>query len=106
MSQLTSAAATKDVSRTGPGRSVEALEGLCANCIHAKDCVLRREGSVVLFCEEFEAVGREERRVFPVEVHPEPPIVASEGLCATCENRETCQLRPAEGGVWYCEEYR
>ena len=28
------------------------------------------------------------------------------GLCENCENRETCLLPKAEGGIWHCEEYR
>lgn len=28
------------------------------------------------------------------------------GLCENCDNRASCLLPKAEGGVWHCEEYR
>ena len=83
---------------------------LCSTCNHAPACSNRgTPDSPMFFCEEFDAY-------VPVTVdagsRPAPAGTAiresqkHKGLCANCENRETCTMPRPEGGVWHCEEYR
>lgn len=103
MTRVTAAMADQSPS-TGEERRLEQAVGLCGSCAHAEGCVLRREGTVVQFCEEFEVLAGESRRVFPAVASTEP-VEAAEGLCATCLNRDDCRLRAVDGSVWFCEEY-
>jgi len=82
---------------------------LCSTCNHAPTCPNRGTlDDPVFFCEEFDAYvpvaatgGLAAGTVGPVAV---PQL--QKGLCANCENRETCTMPSPEGGVWHCEEYR
>ena len=91
--------------------------GLCMTCVHASTCAfLRREDQPVLSCEEFddrvegsvETTGAADPQVIEpqaqvTDVTEEPP--GPTGLCATCDNRETCTYPKPEGGIWHCEEF-
>jgi hypothetical protein len=91
--------------------------GLCMTCVHSSTCAfLQREGQPVLSCEEFddsegrptEIAGADdplvpEPQAQVADVKHEPP--AHTGLCATCDNRETCTFPKPEGGIWHCEEF-
>jgi hypothetical protein len=68
----------------------------------------------VWHCEEFSAYTPPEvrnrkpngRRL--LGTNPGPTAVKPNhllGLCANCENWETCTFPRSEGGVWHCEEY-
>ena len=99
-------------------RAGEESIGLCSTCNNAAACTYRaRRGFDALFCEMFDndvsfpGSVRDRRRMQQVQTvsrqTPEPaPQYANLGLCATCENRETCVYPRPEGGVWHCEEFR
>jgi hypothetical protein len=85
--------------------------GLCVNCNHRTACGYRRDPArPVVFCEEFECFTPPSVEAAPVTVPaPTEQDMADwdkyKGLCVNCDNRETCQIRNAEIGVWHCEEY-
>jgi hypothetical protein len=83
-----------------------ATRGLCAVCLHAADCALRRmvEGPVY-HCEEF--AGRTAPAPHPAAAaEPRRPGLGEyRGLCRTCSRRADCAYPKPEGGVWHCEEY-
>jgi len=86
--------------------------GLCMTCVHSSTCAFpRRKDQPVLSCEEFddredvpaEPVGADDVLGGEAEGREESPEYL--GLCATCENRETCTFPKPEGGIWQCEEF-
>jgi hypothetical protein len=91
--------------------------GLCTTCVHSSTCTFpRRMGEPVLSCEEFDEHGKRAAKPRGAaapsaqapqtqmsEATPEP--LQHTGLCATCENRETCTFPKLPGGVWHCEEF-
>ncbi|MBU0718925.1 MAG: hypothetical protein KJ749_11805 [Planctomycetes bacterium] len=92
-------------------------DGLCITCVHSPTCAFPRcKDRPVLACEEFDDGGTPAagtaRTARPLV--PEPPVQASDvgqgppgypGLCATCNNRETCRYPKPEGGIWHCEDF-
>ncbi|MEO0071407.1 MAG: hypothetical protein ABIK39_04925 [candidate division WOR-3 bacterium] len=89
------------------------LSGLCSTCSHSHGCGYRlRQSQPVVWCEEFESTSVP----FVEETQSgmaQAPTVAEmhewdkyKGLCVNCENRDSCQIRNKEIGVWHCEEYR
>ncbi len=89
------------------------LSGLCVTCAHVVRCGFRvRHTQPVIWCEEFEAVNVPLVPEETPEVNDAPSVKQMEewdkykGLCVNCENRETCQIRNSEIGIWHCEEYR
>jgi hypothetical protein len=90
--------------------------GLCMTCNQAGSCsYLARTEGPIWHCEEFDDSGPVEAGGADVVVpdarvqaaRPVPPDREEEpsGLCCNCDNRSTCRLPGAEGGVWFCEEY-
>lgn len=82
---------------------------LCSTCSHAEACGDRSTPErPILFCELFE-VFASPPAVTPA-ASPEPAgrqdARQYKGLCMNCENRRTCTIPKAEGGIWHCEEYR
>lgn len=91
--------------------------GLCMTCVHSSTCAFpRRKDQPVLSCEEFddrvegsaETTGADdplvrESQARVTDVTHEPH--GHTGLCATCDNRETCTYPKPEGGIWHCEEF-
>ncbi len=93
-------------------------KGLCQQCALATTCTFPRNWErPILACEEFQ--GEEK----PVALHvvgvltptgfsrSQPTHVSGaaerslEGLCATCEKRDTCTFPGRETGIWQCEEF-
>jgi hypothetical protein len=72
------------------------------------NCVLYSNGErPAWFCEEFVAAGAPPR---PARAEPAREAAPEKrkhlGLCANCEDRDTCTFPRPEGGVWRCNEYR
>jgi len=93
------------------------LQGLCTTCIHAPICrSAKNSDSPIIYCEEFEyrLPPTSEKAENSANTPQKPRDQFTEertdhsfmGLCINCENRKTCALPKAEGGVWHCEEYR
>jgi hypothetical protein len=89
------------------------LLGLCMTCIHREVCTSRKGYKPPVFhCEEFDCGATEQVRETAVarekdtSAGDEAGSTARIGLCATCENRDSCALSASPGGVWHCEEYR
>jgi hypothetical protein len=87
------------------------LEQLCPDCLElAASRYLARFGPPRERCEECErlrALGASSgESVPPRDVPADTPARERRGLCADCENRDTCVLSDAPAGVWYCSEYR
>jgi len=90
------------------------LGGLCASCRYAETCrYLEKSEQIIFQCDEYE--GYEEKDSGKTKSIPEDSQIDKQqdqkdsryiGLCASCENRDSCPYIPAEGGVWHCEEYR
>jgi hypothetical protein len=94
--------------------------GLCSTCYNNVDaaCSYRAlRGFDAQVCDMYDdrtpasvlltsASGEPSARVV-VTTRPAPPeSTVFKGLCVNCENRETCVMARAEGGIWHCEEYR
>ncbi len=88
-------------------RQHEELAGLCTTCVEAPHCEwLRDRGPAMVTCEEFRAVrGPRLTLAAAADSTASPQVETALGLCATCARVESCVLRRAEGGVWFCEEY-
>ncbi len=89
------------------------LSGLCTTCAHSAGCGYRsRHNQPVIWCEEFESISAPliEEASLTAEKGPTATEIHEwdkyKGLCVNCDNRETCQIRDKEIGVWHCEEYR
>ena len=93
--------------------------GLCSTCKGRDTCTYPRPTDrAVLFCAEHD--GYEEAPLVNIlasisSVAPEreprtSPMKAKpsrrQGLCAICENRETCTFPKSAEGVWQCEEFK
>ncbi len=86
-------------------------EGICASCDNLALCTfVRGSRQPVIFCEEFTNNGvPATSRAAEIEKSPSRGNTHSEkrkGLCATCENADSCVFPKDEAGVWHCEEYR
>ena len=89
---------------------------LCTTCNHGPTCVRRRHhGKPVLYCEEFDDYQPSPEKPLrsfadygPAEKLETSKLTSarSMGLCAFCENQDTCENANKNGGVWHCEEYR
>lgn len=80
--------------------------GLCCTCRNLPTCAIRDIRCTVIACEEF---CSEELIIHPEKVSQPESVVEhalAKGLCANCEDRETCTLPKSETGVWHCEQYR
>jgi len=57
-------------------------------------------------CEEFAGDGP--RASVDLDVRPARTDAGGRvpGLCANCEERDSCRFPRPQGGVWRCEEYR
>jgi len=83
---------------------------LCVTCIHQKDCVFAGKGKKpVMQCEEFDFMNKDihinSENILQNENLEAVYVQQFKGLCATCENRDSCVLKKSEAGVWHCEEY-
>jgi hypothetical protein len=100
-----------------PVQPVAVRRGLCSACRNDQFCIYPRNGLPILECGEFELCvgpaaaeagkaaspsGNGSGRSLLFENDPANQL----GLCANCEDRETCIYPKPEGGVWRCEEYR
>jgi len=78
------------------------IKGLCMTCNHAKTCVCLAQSTEPIWrCEEFDPSGTMRTTTPPVDLTGQPL-----GLCINCERLPTCNLPKAEGGVWYCDEFK
>ncbi len=81
--------------------------GLCATCNNAPTCMYHKTRGPALFCEIFDGYAA------PVEhsaARGAAPVAISvgataTGLCANCENADSCMHSKVAGGVWHCEDY-
>lgn len=106
---------TDEIARPAPHETQ--YGGLCMTCVHSSTCSFQRsEDHPVMSCEEFDDGGGRPTGIARADDHPvpnaqsrvtdathEPPVYT--GLCATCDNRETCTFPKPEGGIWHCEEF-
>ncbi|PKN79739.1 MAG: hypothetical protein CVU48_04460 [Candidatus Cloacimonetes bacterium HGW-Cloacimonetes-1] len=82
--------------------------GLCAYCSRNVNCVASHDNGLVYNCDDYEA-GEETQgvnmfsRLDIAYVDDNEPILY--GLCIKCQNRDVCQLKTINGGVWHCIEY-
>ncbi len=91
--------------------------GLCMTCVHSATCAYRRRRNhPVMSCEEFDDGAERPKEISANKELPDPDTKAQAdeatpktpeytGLCATCDNRETCTFPKPEGGIWHCEEF-
>ena len=84
--------------------------GLCSTCNNRPDCVYRLSRGVdAQYCEMFDCsngASRAQTEASDAGMKPQAKEQTSlKGLCVNCDNRDTCTLPKAEGGVWHCEEY-
>ena len=78
---------------------IKELSGLCGSCVHARDCVYRKNSQkVVIQCEVFEAIGE-------AETGQSIGNTSMKGLCLNCNKAHFCHLPKEASGVWHCEEY-
>ena len=84
-------------------------QGLCATCIHQKNCTLT-SSKTVQWCDEFCAgpapAKKETKNVRNTALTSQnDKTIVYQGLCVNCEHRFDCPSSRKEGGIWYCEEY-
>ncbi len=84
--------------------------GLCATCKNGPTCMfLNGVSRQILHCEEYEIsdedTAAQQDKAQENPAHAVEPKNKARGLCATCENFETCSYNKPEGGVWHCEDY-
>jgi len=78
------------------------LKGLCISCKHAGTCVcLAQSLDPIWSCEEFDPSITMGASTLAVDKTGQPM-----GLCVNCERLPTCSLPRAEGGIWYCDDYK
>lgn len=96
---------------------------LCLTCQNGSDCTYpKTQGYPICYCAEHEEWEGHEEEVslallnqpLALSRNPEafsdlpadnPGAETPKGLCAYCDNRETCVFPKPPGGVWHCEEY-
>ncbi len=86
-------------------------QGICSSCDNLSLCSFTQPvRQPVYFCEEFTSGPV---RTAPVAVEKKsgaPAVIAARegrrGLCATCDDVESCMYPKDEAGIWHCEEYR
>jgi hypothetical protein len=96
---------------------ISAQRGLCSACKGEPTCIYPRDsGRPILNCEEFELCFMPPPETTGIASAPadcldsgfpaqEEHSSSYPGLCANCENRETCIYPKPEGGIWHCDEY-
>lgn len=89
-------------------KEVISREGLCMTCKHSSSCMyLNGSADSILNCEEFENEEKiESKSALVQEKREDASSKVFAGLCANCENRNTCTFERNESGVWHCEEYK
>lgn len=87
--------------------------GLCSSCNNSAQCVFRKKrGCDAIYCETFDNLngGHAPRHgeiiLEDLTASGGSAQITILGLCANCENHQTCHLTRPEEGVWHCEEYR
>ena len=105
--------------------SKNGYRGLCSTCEGRATCTYPHYGDrPTLFCEEFDGLAANlaadaastgrfswggEGRVSVVAQEHRVEVRRKQsrykGLCATCENQETCTFPKSADGVWHCEEF-
>lgn len=81
-------------------------KGICITCRFADTCVnLAKAAEPVWRCEEFEVEPYKPVTKYYGEKCDENNCDVYIGLCADCENRNSCMYEKPEGGIWHCEEY-
>lgn len=81
--------------------------GLCAYCTRRITCCLSSDCGLVYDCDDYDP-GEESGSAIifsTLDCCTEEPE-SEYGLCAHCQNRDICQLRLINGGVWHCDEYQ
>ena len=80
--------------------------GICAYCTRKANCCLSSSNGLVFDCDDYEA-GEETGTVLTFTTldvsNDDEPI--GYGLCTRCQNRDLCQLKRINGGIWHCDEY-
>jgi hypothetical protein len=81
--------------------------GLCAYCTRKVTCCLNDTYGLVFDCDDYDA-GDEAScsltfTTLDMCCEDESSIY---GLCVGCQNRDICQLKRINGGIWHCDEYQ
>jgi len=85
---------------------------VCSNCASQEECsVLVQATAPILQCEMYQccslprpdSLGNE--RIVQ-DAKPESDDVHLLGLCANCENRQSCKWPKPVSGIWHCEDYK
>lgn len=89
-------------------KEVISRDGLCMTCKHSSSCMyLKGAVDSILNCEEFENEEKPIAKITHIqEKREDSSSKVFAGLCANCENRNTCTFERSESGVWHCEEYK
>lgn len=81
--------------------------GLCAYCTRKVVCCLNSSCGLVFDCEDYDAGDESACSLTFSSLDMSCEDDSTEyGLCAGCQNRDLCQLKRINGGVWHCEEYQ
>lgn len=81
------------------------LMGLCPDCIHSSNCVLKTPLTVVFQCEEYDSfLPTKEKKITQQSDLPYPSNLI--GLCTNCDHVKTCVLRQPESVIFNCEHYQ
>ena len=81
--------------------------GLCAFCTRRIGCCLSNDYGLVYDCDDYDP-GEENSSslLFNTLDLSEEEQQSGYGLCAQCQNKDLCQLKLINGGVWHCDEYQ
>ncbi len=80
--------------------------GLCAYCSRKVTCCINSSYGLVYDCDDYDAGDDSSCSLtFSALDFGKEEDGDELGLCSGCQNRDLCQLRKINGGVWHCEEY-
>ena len=87
----------------------EQKDSICSTCLHSGHCQFQRDSRKPIYdCNEFELpIPEQDGVVLDSTVEKAGGTIGRMvGLCANCENRNTCMSADTVTGIWYCEDYR
>ena len=81
---------------------------ICSTCIHSGHCMYQdRSTKPIIVCDEFESeVANSKQPDILSERQEKETEGPFKGLCANCDNRNTCMFADSVVGIWHCEEYK
>ena len=82
---------------------------LCRKCALLLVCDRAKEQNrKVYFCQDFQKSNKNSLLRYTVNPDNSKENIKNDmqnGLCRICQNREICNVKIPEGGLWHCENF-